>query len=191
MHGHHPKTKRAKIPQGNTLINSIIGGRDVLIPAPKEPNVAKAVLSLKSFRGPNALRPLDTLRQPCQPAMWRLLAAIVAIAQLFAVSLGSDACYANNGTQVNTTNSKKCTFNGITIMCCGPHDTCLENGLCKLNTKTPTYWRDTCAYSNWTEAGCLNMCTVCVEARAFVEPQSKISWDLTNYCFRAMESTPS
>lgn len=153
--------------------------------------MVKAVLSLKSFRGPNALRPLDTLRQPCQPAMWRLLAAIVAIAQLFAVSLGSDACYANNGTQVNTTNSKKCTFNGITIMCCGPHDTCLENGLCKLNTKTPTYWRDTCAYSNWTEAGCLNMCTVCVGNLALVEWQSKTLWALTDSSLRAMESTPS
>lgn len=141
--------------------------------------MARAVLSLMPFRGPNALRPLDTIRQTCLSAMWRSLAATVAIAQLFAVSLCSDACYFNNGTQVPTTDSKKCTLNGVTIMCCGPDDTCLENGLCKVNTKPPSYWRDTCAYSNWTEAGCLNMCTVCVgnpECRddAFLPSQSKI-----------------
>lgn len=77
-------------------------------------------------------------------------------------------CYYPNGNSVTNDQTVPCNnINGAVSMCCVQSDKCLSNGLCKVAATSgvadskPLYWRDTCSNSDWTNPGCLDICTVC------------------------------
>lgn len=84
-------------------------------------------------------------------------------------------CYHPNAKSEQSDVYEKCGFfdSNVTSMCCAtrrsgkngvPPDQCLQNGLCRFeiesnNTKTVQYFRDQCTSNDWTDPGCLNVCT--------------------------------
>lgn len=101
------------------------------------------------------------------------------------VNLVTSVCYYPSGiTALNPIYQPCISISGTTSMCCARNrtnpaggdsadgttsDECLANGLCrnvlKYNTSdgqwltNTTYWRNQCTSEDWTDSGCLNVCT--------------------------------
>ncbi|OKL58595.1 hypothetical protein UA08_06286 [Talaromyces atroroseus] len=99
--------------------------------------------------------------------------------------LAMAVCYYPNGYSESSAEYQPCyNDTGRTSMCCGFNrtnpsggsrsdgataDICLPNGLCEndwtttddngTTTMNTAYFRDQCTVSDWTDAGCLNVCT--------------------------------
>lgn len=98
--------------------------------------------------------------------MERILCYLIITLQLLSFSLADTlTCYKPNGDPFTTEDvGKKCnSVDGSTSMCCGKNDTCLANGLCKIegdDYNDPIYWRDSCSDENWPTESCLWACVV-------------------------------
>lgn len=93
--------------------------------------------------------------------MDRLIYLLLITLQLSLLSQADHApCYSPNGTSYPD-KSKLCnSLDGTVTMCCGQTDTCLFNGLCRIEGYN-IWWRDMCSVRTWPEVGCLKVCEVC------------------------------
>lgn len=113
---------------------------------------------------------------------------LLTIAQLRSASSGQVTCYRPNGDSSTHDDTRICNTALAGVgMCCGPLDTCLDNGLCKVTAaqgvsdSNPVYWRDTCSLSSWPSVGCLNVCSVSTTARPVILDMSESHVDSVKY----------